>query len=272
MKKSLSEILKDNFFIIAGPCVIEDEKIVYETAEKLKSISQKLDIPFIFKSSFDKANRSSLDSFRGPGLEKGLKILKKVKEKYNVPILTDVHETYQIKPTSEIADIIQIPAFLCRQTDLLVEAAKSGKIVNVKKGQFLSFFEIENVIGKIRPFTNLPILITERGYMFGYNNLVVDFRSLEVMKKYDCLVIYDATHSTMLPAGKGKESGGDYKMAKVLARAAVAVGINGLFFETHPIPLSAKSDRYSMIPLNEVEEWLKILIEYNSITKKYRFI
>jgi len=271
-RNELANILQSRFFVIAGPCVIENEEMILATAEKLKTICQDLNIPLIFKSSFDKANRSSADSFRGPGLEKGLQILDQVKRNLNLPILTDVHETAQVNEVADVADIIQIPAFLCRQTDLLVACARSGAIVNVKKGQFLSPFEVKNMISKIRPFSEWPILVTERGSSFGYNNLVVDFRALEWMKKDSCLTVFDATHSAMLPAAMGGESGGDREMAKVLARAAMAVGVNGLFFETHPDPSMALSDKAVVVPLNDVPEWLECLKEYRSLSEKYRFI
>lgn len=271
-KESLRDKLKEKFFILAGPCVIEGEEITMQIASELKKIAAELDITYIFKSSFDKANRSSLDSFRGPGLKQGLEILQTIKDELDVPIVTDVHEVCQVRPAAEVADILQIPAFLCRQTDLLVEAAKSGAIVNVKKGQFLSPDEVVNILDKVKPHTSYPILITERGFSFGYQNLVVDFRSLAKFQEMDCLSVYDATHSTMSPGGAGKSSGGDYKMAKVLARAGAAVGMNGLFFETHPDPVHAKSDKATMIPLHEVRQWLEEISQYDKISRHYQFV
>ncbi len=259
---------ESGMFFIAGPCVIEDQQSLEDIAGELVEVSRKHGVPFIFKSSFDKANRSSTTSYRGPGLEKGLEMLRLIKEKFEVPILTDIHLPLQAAPASRVADILQIPAFLCRQTDMLEAAAKTSAIVNVKKGQFISPYEVPNIIDKIRPYNKQPVLITERGYMFGYQNLVVDFKALEVMKSYDCRIIFDATHSVMQPGALGNQSGGDYKMAKVLARSAAAVGVHGFFFETHPHPERALSDKNVMIPLAEVSEWIGELKGYYSLAEK----
>ena len=244
--------------ILAGPCVIESMDIMEETAKTLKEITTKLDINFIFKSSFDKANRSSLDNYRGPGLEKGLKILAEIKEKYNIPIVTDIHSAEQAAPVSEVADILQIPAFLCRQTDLLVAAAKTGKIVNIKKGQFLAPEQMKGLIKKVEDSGNPNILVTDRGVTFGYNNLVVDFRAIPIMSSFGCPVIFDATHSVQLPGANGCSSGGDRRFVPTLARAAMAAGANGLFFEIHPEPDKALCDGPNMLPLADAEEEFKM--------------
>ena len=244
--------------ILAGPCVIESMDIMEETAKTLKEITTKLDINFIFKSSFDKANRSSLDNYRGPGLEKGLKILAEIKEKYNIPIVTDIHSAEQAAPVSEVADILQIPAFLCRQTDLLVAAAKTGKIVNIKKGQFLAPEQMKGLIKKVEDSGNPNILVTDRGVTFGYNNLVVDFRAIPIMSSFGCPVIFDATHSVQLPGANGCSSGGDRRFVPTLARAAMAAGANGLFFEIHPEPDKALCDGPNMLPLADAEKEFKM--------------
>ncbi|MDD5688071.1 MAG: 3-deoxy-8-phosphooctulonate synthase [Elusimicrobia bacterium] len=249
---------KDNpVVLIAGPCVIEAEKIVFQIAGELQKLTQQLKIPFIFKASYDKANRSSIKSFRGTGIKKGLEILAKVKSKYNIPILVDVHCTKDVLNVSKIADIIQIPAFLCRQTDLLLAVAKTKKPVNVKKGQFLSPHDMKNVIEKIESAGNKKILLTERGTSFGYNNLVVDFRSLVIMKNSGYPVIFDATHSVQLPGGLGDKSGGQREFVLPLSKAAIAVGINGLFLEVHPNPQKALSDGANSLKLSEMEKFLK---------------
>ena len=250
--------------IIAGPCVIESKDHVFKMAENLKKIFFKLDVPFIFKSSFDKANRSSIDSFRGPGLEEGLKILDELKKEFDIPILTDIHSSNQAKILGEIVDIIQIPAFLCRQTDLLVEASKTKKIVNVKKGQFLSPKNIDNIIKKIQSTGNNKILITERGTSFGYNNLVVDMRSIPIMQSKGFPVIFDASHSVQLPSSHGDYSGGDRKMIPILAKAAVASGCNGIFLEVHDNPNSAMSDSSTQFPLKDLESLILSLQKIKS--------
>lgn len=243
--------------IIAGPCVIENEKVVFEVAEHLKKLSEEFsEFDFVFKSSFDKANRSSHKSFRGPGLEEGLKVLQKVKEEFGLRITTDVHETWQVKPTAEVVDIIQIPAFLCRQTDLLLEAGRSGKPVNVKKGQFLAPWDAKNIVEKLRFAGAVDYYLTERGASFGYNNLVVDFRSLVIMRSFS-KVIFDATHSVQLPGGGGDRSSGQREFVLPLIRAAVAVGVDGLFMETHPDPDRALSDGPNMIPLKDLRAVLE---------------
>ncbi|MCM8799582.1 MAG: 3-deoxy-8-phosphooctulonate synthase [Candidatus Omnitrophica bacterium] len=243
--------------LIAGPCVIESEELCLETAKRIKEITHKLDIPFIFKSSFDKANRLSLESFRGPGLKKGLYILNKVKEKLKVPLLSDIHCVSQLPEAVKVLDIIQIPAFLCRQTDLVIETAKTGKVINIKKGQFLAPWDILAIIKKVESTGNKKILITERGTSFGYNNLVTDFRSLEIMRQFGYPVIYDATHSVQLPGGKGAVSGGQREFVSGLCRAAVAFGCDGLFLEVHPSPDKALCDGPNMIDLDELKKLLK---------------
>ena len=254
--------------LIAGPCVIENESTVNEICSYLKEISEKLNINLIFKASFDKANRSSINSFRGPGINKGLKILEKVKNKYDVKTLTDIHESFQAKLAAEVVDVIQIPAFLSRQTDLLVSATKEviekDKIINIKKGQFLAPWDMEQVINKIRESglspDNKKIWLTERGSSFGYNNLVVDFRSLVELKKFKCPVIFDATHSVQQPGGKGNCSGGQREFVAPLGRAAIAIGVDGIFMEVHPDPENAKSDGPNMVPLHRVEKILNDFI------------
>ncbi|MED3792840.1 MULTISPECIES: 3-deoxy-8-phosphooctulonate synthase [Niallia] len=258
---------KAPFVLIAGPCVIEDEKLVMETAEQLKEVATKLNIPFIFKASYDKANRSSIHSFRGPGMENGLKVLAKVKETFDVPITSDVHEPAQAIVAAEVLDILQIPAFLCRQTDLLVAAANTGKIVNVKKGQFLAPWDMKNVVTKIREVGNEQILLTERGSTFGYNNLVVDMRSLITMKELGVPVVFDATHSVQIPGGNGTTTGGKSEFVPYLSRAAAAVGISSIFMEVHPNPDEAMSDGPNMVKLAELEEVLKPIVEIDALVK-----
>ncbi|MCM8782857.1 MAG: 3-deoxy-8-phosphooctulonate synthase [Candidatus Omnitrophica bacterium] len=243
--------------LIAGPCVIESEKLCLETAEKIKEFTHRLNIPFIFKSSFDKANRLSLESFRGPGLKKGLEILNKVKEKLKVPVLSDIHCVQQILEATKVLDVIQIPALLSRQTDLVVEAAKTGKVINIKKGQFLAPWDILPIIKKVESTGNKKILITERGFSFGYNNLVTDFRSLQILHQFGYPVIYDATHSVQLPAGKGGVSTGQREFVSGLSRAAVAFGCDGLFLEVHPQPDKALCDGPNMIDLKELKRLLR---------------
>ncbi len=256
--------------LIAGPCVIESEDIVLKTAEMLKEITQRLDVPLIFKSSFDKANRSSINSYRGVGQEEGLDILQKVKDRFDVPVLSDVHEPQQVGISSEVLDIIQIPAFLCRQTDLLIAAAKTGKPVNVKKGQFMSPGEMKNVIDKIEQSGNEKILLTERGISFGYHNLVVDMRSLPLMRDLGYPVVFDATHSVQLPGGAGDRSDGEKEFVPYLARGAAAVGIDLLFMEVHPEPEKALSDGPNMMALNQLEPILKMVLEFSELSAKYQ--
>jgi 2-dehydro-3-deoxyphosphooctonate aldolase (KDO 8-P synthase) len=248
---------KQPLVLIAGPCVIESESLCLETGKAIKEIAAKLRIPYIFKSSFDKANRMSLESYRGPGLKKGLEVLSKVKKALNLPILTDIHCSKDISDVAKVADIIQIPAFLCRQTDIVIAAARTGKVVNIKKGQFLAPWDIQPIIKKIESTGNKKILITERGVSFGYNNLVSDFRALKIMRDLGYPVIYDATHSIQIPGGKGTSSGGERQFVAGLSRAAVAFGCDGLFLEVHPDPDQAPCDGPNMINLMELEQLLK---------------
>jgi 2-dehydro-3-deoxyphosphooctonate aldolase (KDO 8-P synthase) len=253
--------------LIAGPCVIESPELAYELAKSLKEITRAHGVPFIFKASYDKANRSSLDSFRGPGIEEGLKVLKKIKEELDVPVLSDVHSIEQIEPASKVLDILQIPAFLCRQTDLLVAAAKSGVHVNVKKGQFLAPWDMKNVVNKLEQSGTQNILITERGFMFGYNNMVSDFRSLIFMREYGYPIVYDATHSLQLPGGQGTKSGGQSELVPDMTRAAVAVGCDALFMEIHPKPEEALSDGPNMLPLDKLAGLLEQVKAIDKIIK-----
>ncbi len=248
------------FELIAGPCVIESEEQVLSIAAELKAITSRLGIPFTFKASFDKANRTSINSFRGLGVERGIEILKKVKETLGLPICTDIHEPWQAKAVAEVADIIQIPAFLCRQTDLLVAAAKTGKRINIKKAQFLAAWDMKNCLDKVRESGNNNVMLCERGSSFGYNTLVVDMTGLRVMKDMGVPVIFDATHSVQKPGGNGTSTGGNRQYVEYLAKAAIAVGVDGLFMETHPDPDNAKSDGPNMVPLAEMEELLTKLI------------
>lgn len=243
--------------LIAGPCVIESERQAMDIAEKLKRITSDAGVPFIFKASYDKANRSSLDSFRGPGLQEGLAILKKIKQELSVQILSDVHAVDQIAPAAEVLDVLQIPALLCRQTDILVKAAQTGKPVNVKKGQFMAPWDMKNVVKKIENSGNPNILLTERGSMFGYNRLVVDMLSLVRMREFGCPIVFDATHSAQLPSGQGDKSDGERDMIAHLTRAAVAVGCDALFLETHPDPDNALSDGPNMLKLDDLPELLE---------------
>jgi len=245
-------------FVIAGPCVIESQDICLDIAGRLFEVSKKLDVGIIFKASFDKANRSSIKSYRGPGLDKGLEILAQVRKKTSLPVMTDVHEPAQAKIAAEVVDCLQVPAFLCRQTDLLCACAETGKPVNVKKGQFLSPDEMKNVVEKIKSCGNEKIILTERGTFFGYNRLVNDMTAIDTMKKLGCPVVFDATHSTQQPGGLGSESSGRRDMAPILARAAVAAGANGLFLEVHPEPDKSKSDAASIMPLDWFEGLLKV--------------
>ncbi|MGM0923232.1 MAG: 3-deoxy-8-phosphooctulonate synthase [Bacillota bacterium] len=256
------------FVLIAGPCMIESEALVMETAEKIKEITTKLDIPFVFKASFDKANRSSIFSDRGPGIEKGLEILAKVKERFDVPVVSDIHEAGQAAVAAEVLDIIQIPAFLCRQTDLLVAAGNTGKVINVKKGQFLAPWDMQNVVTKLRETGNENILLTERGTTFGYNNLVVDMRSLITMREMGVPVVFDATHSVQIPGGNGTTTGGKREFVPYLSRAAASVGIDSIFMEVHPDPDNALSDGPNMVKLENLEEVLKPIKEIDSLIKQ----
>jgi len=265
--------LQHRFFLIAGPCVIESEQSAIDIAGELKEITSMLQIPFIYKSSFDKANRSSGTSFRGLGMERGLEILAKVKREIGVPVLTDIHDISEIEPVAKVVDVLQTPAFLCRQTDFIRACAQSGKPVNFKKGQFLSPHEMLNVIEKARTAAaekNLPdqFMVCERGASFGYNNLVSDMRSLAILRESHAPVVFDATHSVQLPGGQGNSSGGQREFVPVLARAAVAVGIGGLFMETHPDPAKALSDGPNAVPLNRMRELLESLVAIDAVVKK----
>lgn len=255
------------FVLIAGPCVIESRASALAIAERIKKITSRLRVPFVFKASFDKANRTSIRSFRGPGLWEGLKVLAEIKAKVGVPVLSDVHDMGQVGPAAEVLDIIQIPAFLCRQTDLIVAAAKTGRIINVKKGQFLAPWDVAGIIKKMEEAGNRDLLLTERGVSFGYNNLVSDFRSLAVMRETGYPVIFDATHSVQRPGGLGHASGGESKYIPLLARCAVAAGVDGIFLETHPNPAKALSDGPNMLPINKLEHLLKDLIAIDRIVK-----
>jgi len=254
-------------FLIAGPCVIESLELNLETAGRMQEICQRLSVPYIFKSSFDKANRTSVDSYRGPGIEKGLRILAEIRDQLKVPILTDVHEDTPLDEVAAVVDVMQTPAFLCRQTNFIVKVASQNKPMNIKKGQFLSPWEMVNVVEKARSTGNEAIMVCERGFSFGYNNLVSDMRSLAIMRGTGCPVVFDATHSVQLPGGKGHASGGQREFAPVLARAAAAVGVAGLFIETHPDPDNAPSDGPIMIPLKEMGNLLDVLIELDQVAK-----
>jgi 2-dehydro-3-deoxyphosphooctonate aldolase (KDO 8-P synthase) len=254
--------------LIAGPCVIEDEAATLRHAERLMTICNGLSIPLIFKASYDKANRTSINAYRGPGLKTGLAILKKVKEALGVPLISDIHSIEQIAPAAEVLDILQVPAFLCRQTDLLVAAAKSGRIINVKKGQFLAPWDMKNVAGKIAGSGNENIILTERGASFGYNNLVVDMRSFPVMRATGYPVVFDATHSVQLPGGQGDSSGGQREFVEYLSRAAVATGIDGIFMEVHEDPDKALCDGPNSIPLSELPMILKTLKKIDFVVKQ----
>ena len=252
------EIGGDKLTILAGPCAIESQEILNETAQGLKEITKELDINFIFKSSFDKANRSSLSSYRGPGMKKGLEMLSEVKEKYDLPIVTDIHTPDQAFEVAKVADIIQIPAFLCRQTDLLVAAGKTNKIINIKKGQFLAPEQMKSLIKKVEDSGNKNIMVTDRGTTFGYNNLVVDFRGIPIMKEFGYPVVFDATHSVQLPGANGTSSGGDRRFVPTLAKSAMAAGADVLFFEIHPEPDKALCDGANMVALKDAKELFEI--------------
>jgi 2-dehydro-3-deoxyphosphooctonate aldolase (KDO 8-P synthase) len=255
------------FFLIAGPCVVESEGLILDTAGKLKELTQRLKVPFVFKSSFDKANRSSRSSFRGPGMEEGLRILSEVKRQLGLPVLTDVHEDTPLAEVAEVVDVLQTPAFLCRQTNFIVNACSQRRPVNIKKGQFLSPWEMQNVVDKARSTGNEQIMVCERGFSFGYNNLVSDMRSLSVMRATQCPVVFDATHSVQLPGGKGSASGGQREFVPVLARAAVAVGVSGIFMETHPDPEKALSDGPNAWPIARMEPLLETLVTLDKAVK-----
>jgi 2-dehydro-3-deoxyphosphooctonate aldolase (KDO 8-P synthase) len=259
------------FFLIAGPCVIESEQFAIDTASELKAIAAELKIPFIYKSSYDKANRTSVKSYRGPGLEEGLRILETVKQKVGVPVLTDVHEATPMKEVASVVDVMQTPAFLCRQTDFIQHVAAQGIPVNIKKGQFLSPWEMKHVVTKALETGNKAIMVCERGASFGYNNLVSDMRSLAVMRDTGCPVVFDATHSVQLPGGSGTTSSGQRQFVPVLARAAIAAGVAGLFMETHPDPDKAPSDGPNMWPLSRLRELLVTLKDLDVVVKKGRF-
>ena len=259
-------------FLIAGTCVVESEAMALETAGALKEICAGLGINFIYKSSFDKANRSSAGSFRGPGMEEGLRILGEVKSQIGVPVLTDVHEDTAMDEVADVVDVLQTPAFLCRQTNFILRAAGAGKPVNIKKGQFLSPWEIQNVVDKAKSTGNDDIMVCERGFMFGYNNLVSDMRSLAVMRRTGCPVVFDGTHSVQLPGGKGSASGGQREFIPVLARAAAAAGIAGLFMETHPDPDTALSDGPNAWPLDQMKDLLETLVAIDAAVKKQPYL
>jgi 2-dehydro-3-deoxyphosphooctonate aldolase (KDO 8-P synthase) len=258
-------------FLIAGPCVVESEQLNVDTAGRLQEITRRLGIPFIFKSSFDKANRSSAKSFRGPGLEEGLRVLETVKRQLGLPVLTDVHEDTPLAEVASVVDVLQTPAFLCRQTNFILNVARQGRPVNIKKGQFLSPWEMQNVVDKARSTGNEDILVCERGFSFGYNNLVSDMRSLAVMRATGCPVVFDATHSVQLPGGQGTASGGQREFVPVLARAAVAAGVAGVFMETHPDPARALSDGPNAWPLARMESLLTTLLALDRAVKQAPF-
>lgn len=261
-------------FLIAGPCVIESEDMTLRVAEELKSVCIKLGVPFIFKSSFDKANRSSNSTFRGYGMEEGLRILEKVKAQFDLPVLTDIHTTDQVKPVSEVVDVLQTPAFLCRQTDFITAVAKSGRPVNIKKGQFLAPGDMTQVVNKAKEANGNKdnIMVCERGVSFGYNTLVSDMRSLSIMRETNCPVVFDATHSVQQPGGKGDRSGGQSEYVPLLARAAVASGISGVFMETHPNPKEALSDGPNAVPLDHMSELLGTLKDIDELVKSRNII
>lgn len=257
----------NRLLLLAGPCAIESRELCLDVAEKLKLMCEKLDIGFVFKSSFDKANRSSINSYRGPGLEEGLKVLEEVKNTLNVPVVTDVHETHEVEAVAQVADILQIPAFLCRQTDLLVACAKTGRTVNIKKGQFLSPGQMINVVKKMEASGNRNILLTDRGTSFGYNYLISDFRCIPIMRSFGYPVVFDATHSVQMPGGNKDSSSGERQFVPTLAKAAVASGADALFLEVHPDPENAKSDGPNMLPIEQVEPLLETLIKIKDAIK-----
>lgn len=250
---------KQKLAVMCGPCVIESEEHALATAKELKNIFLSLSLPFIYKSSYDKANRSSFDSFRGPGLKEGLRILAKVKKELDIPIITDVHSPEEAEACAEVCDVLQIPAFLCRQTDLIVAAAKTGRVINVKKGQFMAPWDMKNVIDKIVKAGNQNVILTERGASFGYNNLVSDMRAIPIMQSFGVPVCYDASHSVQLPGGQGTSSGGQREFIPILSKSAIAAGCNALFIEAHPNPKEAKSDKDSVFPFADLPDLLKTL-------------
>ena len=264
--------LDQRFFLIAGPCVVESEQLQLEVAGTLKEITGKLGINFIFKSSFDKANRTSINSFRGPGMEEGLRVLGEVKRQLGVPVLTDVHEYTPMDEVASVVDVLQTPAFLVRQTDFITKVCAAGKPVNIKKGQFLSPWDMKPVVEKAKSTGNGNIMVCERGASFGYNNLVSDMRSLAVMRDTGCPVVFDATHSVQLPGGQGSSSGGQREFVPVLARAAIAVGVSGVFMETHPDPSKALSDGPNAWPLDKMRALLETMLELDAATKRNGFI
>jgi len=258
--------------LIAGPCVIENEEITFTTAQKLKEVCDRLGISLIFKSSFDKANRTSGSSFRGPGIDQGLKILSEVKKRFSIPVISDIHAVDEVRPASEVLDALQIPAFLCRQTDLILSSSRTGKPVNVKKGQFLAPWDVKHIIEKFTSTGNQNLLLTERGTSFGYNNLIVDFRGFSVIRSFGYPMLFDVTHSLQLPGGEGRSSGGQREYAPSLARAAVATGVDGLFIEVHPDPMKALSDASTMIPLNEIEGLLQQTKTLHDTVRKWEMV
>lgn len=262
------EIGGDKLTILAGPCAIESQEVLDETADYLKQVTKELGINYVFKSSFDKANRSSITSYRGPGMEKGLEMLAAVKSKYDLPIVTDIHTPDQAEPVAKVADILQIPAFLCRQTDLLVAAAKTGKIVNIKKGQFLAPAQMGSLVKKVEDSGNTDIMLTDRGSSFGYNNLIVDFRGIPIMQEFGYPVVFDATHSVQLPGANGTSSGGDRRFVPTLAKSAMAAGANVLFFEVHPNPDKALCDGANMLALKDVKDVFSICKEIFEVVRK----
>ena len=264
--------LDQPFFLIAGPCVVESEQLQVDTAATLKEITAELGIHFIFKSSFDKANRTSLNSFRGPGMEEGLRVLAEVKRQLGVPVLTDVHEYTPMDEVASVVDVLQTPAFLVRQTDFIRKVCEAGKPVNIKKGQFLSPWDMKPVVEKAKSTGNADIMVCERGASFGYNNLVSDMRSLAVMRETGCPVVFDATHSVQLPGGQGSSSGGQREFVPVLARAAIAVGVSGVFMETHPDPSKALSDGPNAWPLGKMRALLETMLELDAATKRGGFL
>lgn len=261
---------KHPIVLIAGPCVIEDPVRTLQIGREIKKITERLGIPYVFKASYDKANRSSYSSFRGPGLEAGLSILKNIKEELQVPVVSDIHCVTQIEPAAKVLDILQIPAFLCRQTDLVYAAAQTGRVVNVKKGQFLAPNDMKNVIAKIKEAGNENILLTERGASFGYNNLVADMRSLAIMRSFGYPVVFDATHSVQLPGGAGTTSSGQREFVPYLTRAAVATGVDALFMEVHDNPAEALSDGPNMLYIDQLEELLKDVMDIDTVVRKYK--
>ncbi|GMU68453.1 MAG: 2-dehydro-3-deoxyphosphooctonate aldolase [Steroidobacteraceae bacterium] len=268
MKLAGAEVGADRpLFLIAGPCVVESAQLTFDVAGQLQELTRRLGVPFVFKASYDKANRSSRSSYRGPGIDAGLKVLADVKRQFGLPVLTDVHEDTPLAEVAAVVDVLQTPAFLCRQTNFIVNTASQGRPVNIKKGQFLSPWEMQNVVDKARSTGNADIMVCERGFSFGYNNLVADMRSLAVMRGTGCPVVFDATHSVQLPGGKGSASGGQREFVPVLARAAVAVGVAGVFMETHPDPDKALSDGPNAWPLDRMAPLLETLVELDRTVK-----